>query len=247
VIDNPIATEDTTSKAFKKIVRELQYYSLKNNGLLLSWYYRLAKKSCAFQGAYRGWEYAWSITNSKFRPGERVLDAGCGNSPLLFYLYKRGCLCYGVDNKFYFEIYPPAGYSLKRKIVAPLFKFRPLSFLVNFQYQWGLPFSNNALGFRIHYIKANMSDMPFAGSSFNHIFCNSVIEHLNREKMIGVALEFRRLLKPGGFLTATVDYFETGLLWRDFIEATGLKLYQEPVSRKEKGACETVGFILQKQ
>jgi SAM-dependent methyltransferase len=246
-MDRPVDTEDTNRIVVRKIIRELEYYNFKNNGLLLSWYYKLEKKSCSFQGAARKWEYIWSITNSKFRAGERVLDAGCGNSPLLFYFYNRGCFCCGVDNKFSFEIYPPSAYSLRRKIVVFLFKSRLLSYLINFQYHWGLSYSNNAFGYRIHYIKGDMSDMPFAGSSFDHIFCNSVIEHLSREEMISAAQEFKRLLKTGGFLIATIDCFDVGLLWRDFIEATGLKLCGEPASRIVKNACETVGFILQKQ
>jgi SAM-dependent methyltransferase len=247
MMDRPVGTESTNPMAVKKIIRELKYYNLKNNGLLLSWYYKLTRKSCSFQGGVRLWEYIWSITNSKFRAGEHVLDAGCGNSPLLFYLYKRGCLCYGLDNKFSSEVYPISIFSLRRKIVVSLFKSRLLSSLINYQYHWGLSYSNNALGFRIHYIKGDMSDMPFAGPYFDHIFCNSVIEHLSREEMIRAALEFKRILKTGGFLIATVDYVDTGLLWRDFIEATGLKLCGEPVFHKVKNRYETVGFILQKQ
>lgn len=240
-------TEYTNRAVSKKIIRELEYYNLKNNGLLLSWYYKLSKKSCSFRGGTREWEYTWSIINSKFRAGDRILDAGCGNSPLLFYFYKRGCLCYGVDKKFSAEIYPNFSYSLKRKIAISLFKSRFLSPLVNFQYHWGLAHSNKALGYEIHYIKGDMSGMPFADSSFDRIFSISVIEHLSREEMIGAALEFKRILKTKGLLVVTLDYVDSGLLWKDFIEATGLRPCDEPVFHKVKNRYETVGFILQKQ
>jgi predicted SAM-dependent methyltransferase len=95
-----------------------------------------------------------------------------------------------------------------------------------------------------------MSDMPFADSSFDRIFCTSVIEHLGRDEMIKVAQEFRRILKTGGLLIATIDYLDTGLLWRDFIDATGLRLYGESdftLPTKDKNNYDVVGFALKKE
>lgn len=45
----------------------------------------------------RDWEYPWAIINSEVKAGEKVLDCGCGGSPLLPYLATCGCVAYGID------------------------------------------------------------------------------------------------------------------------------------------------------
>ena len=45
----------------------------------------------------RDWEYPWAIINSNVKMGDKVLDCGCGGSPLLPFLQQFGCEAYGVD------------------------------------------------------------------------------------------------------------------------------------------------------
>lgn len=45
----------------------------------------------------RVWEYPFAILNSDIYTGLKVLDAGCGGSPLLSYFLKYGCETYGID------------------------------------------------------------------------------------------------------------------------------------------------------
>jgi len=45
----------------------------------------------------RDWEYPWAIISSEVKSGEKVLDCGCGGSPLLPFLSKYGCKAYGID------------------------------------------------------------------------------------------------------------------------------------------------------
>ena len=45
----------------------------------------------------RDWEYPWAVISSEIKSGEKVLDCGCGGSPLLPFLSKYGCEVYGID------------------------------------------------------------------------------------------------------------------------------------------------------
>lgn len=45
----------------------------------------------------REWEYPWAIISSDVKTNEKVLDCGCGGSPLLPFLNQYGCETYGVD------------------------------------------------------------------------------------------------------------------------------------------------------
>ncbi len=49
----------------------------------------------------RAWEYPWAIINSGVKAGEKVLDCGCGDSPLLPLVAESGCEAYGVDPRIH--------------------------------------------------------------------------------------------------------------------------------------------------
>lgn len=60
----------------------------------------------------------------------------------------------------------------------------------------------------IEYVRADLADMPFQADSFDAVFCISVIEHLPDERIPGALAELRRVLRPGGPLLLTTDYYE---------------------------------------
>jgi SAM-dependent methyltransferase len=63
-------------------------------------------------------------------------------------------------------------------------------------------------GLSTGYTRADMRTLPFTDEEFDAVFCISVIEHLP-ESQIPVAMqELRRVLKPGGRLLLTTDYYE---------------------------------------
>jgi len=76
----------------------------------------------------RAWEYPWAIINSRVRAGEKVLDCGCGGSPLLPFLAGFGCQAYGVDPFIrqrtitYLDYYPD---QFKRMLFRVLNLVRP--------------------------------------------------------------------------------------------------------------------------
>jgi ubiquinone/menaquinone biosynthesis C-methylase UbiE len=60
----------------------------------------------------RDWEYPWAITFSEVKAGDKVLDCGCGGSPLLPFLAQYGCIAYGVD-PYLFKKFSTLKYYLK--------------------------------------------------------------------------------------------------------------------------------------
>jgi SAM-dependent methyltransferase len=59
-----------------------------------------------------------------------------------------------------------------------------------------------------HYVRGSLTELPYEGESFDAAFCISVIEHLD-EGQIPVAMqELRRVLRPGGRLLLTTDFYE---------------------------------------
>lgn len=93
----------------------------------------------------------------------------------------------------------------------------------------------------IELIKADLMSTPFEAGTFSFITCLSVIEHqVDFDKL---AKECARLLKPGGKLFITFDY------WPEKVNTTGLKLYDlewSILSRDEAmaliNACERIGL-----
>ena len=241
--------EEAKQENFKNIFEELNnIYSL-SQGIFLNFYYRHWQKKFKIQNVTREWEYPWAIINSKIKPGQRVLDAGCGSTPLLPYLFKRGCLCYGIDNRFSNEIYPLSSWNSRKRFLVFLSKIYPLYFLFHPSPMEGINNPARVLGMRINYIKGDLTKQPFSDNSFDRIFCISTLEHLNKEEILSAAREFKRVLKKDGLLIVTVDCLGTGLLWQKFIEFSALTLDGESELEKlpeKKYHHNVVGFVLKK-
>lgn len=93
----------------------------------------------------------------------------------------------------------------------------PALFLYGYRNLYGINLSFTAAARRgpIHYLPGDITHTPFSSSFFDAITCLSVIEH-------GVPLEsyFRemhRLLKPGGLLITSTDYYPTPINTRGMV------------------------------
>jgi SAM-dependent methyltransferase len=60
----------------------------------------------------------------------------------------------------------------------------------------------------VDYVRAGITELPFPDCSFDAVFCISVIEHLGHHGVRGALSELRRVLRPGGRLLVTTDYYE---------------------------------------
>lgn len=178
----------------------------------------------------RDWEYPWAIINSGVEPGQKVLDCGCGGSPLLPYLDLLGCETYGADpNIFRKAFLPTYYYDLMKQTIAGFrspgktyedcikksdqwpqnslwyFLKSAFSLLTRPNNLWGYRTDPNKLPFKIRFFAEDLSAMHFEGDYFDRVFCISVIEHLPEDTAYQGMREMARVLKKGGLLTVTVD------------------------------------------
>jgi SAM-dependent methyltransferase len=134
----------------------------------------------------RCWEYPWVLENGGFERGMKCLDAGCGRSPLPIYLHQIGCEAHGLDYLQGEMCNYPDTYGL-----AP---------------DWVKRWTG-----KVHYHHGTMLAAPFPDNSFDRITCISVLEHIlapdQPHAHYPCLEELRRILKPGGLLIVTVDYF----------------------------------------
>jgi len=63
-------------------------------------------------------------------------------------------------------------------------------------------------GASVGYACADLTALPFEDRVFDTVFCISVIEHLSEERMPAALQELRRVLRDGGGLLLTTDYYE---------------------------------------
>jgi ubiquinone/menaquinone biosynthesis C-methylase UbiE len=159
----------------------------------------------------RCWEYGWVLRHGRFEPGLKCLDAGCGQAPLLGELAARGCEAHGLDHIA--SDAAETGYGIPR--------------------EWIETFAG-----RIHFHEGDMFHAPFPDDSFDRVTCLSVLEHVMKpaepRRHDPCLLEMRRILKPGGLLIATVDFFLSPEVmsydYRDDVRLLGMELL-DPTSR----------------
>jgi SAM-dependent methyltransferase len=63
-------------------------------------------------------------------------------------------------------------------------------------------------GVPIDYVVAGLTNLPFGDKKFDAVFCISVIEHLGYEGIPQALAELRRVIRPGGRLMITTDYYK---------------------------------------
>lgn len=179
----------------------------------------------------REWEYPYAVINSEVKPGMRVVDLGCGGSPLIPYFVKRaGCAAAGVD----INLTSTSGHTLRGFVGSPSTLFP--------QVRWEL---------------RSMADTGLPSASWHRVFCISVLEHVTEELARGTLREVRRLLAPGGrsIITTDVDGAHRTLTidFRRIIQLAkeeGLCLRGEadfsvPPSDDRPGTYDVVGMVFQ--
>lgn len=131
-----------------------------------------------------------------------------------------------------------AGSELYSNVLAALFVYgyRDL-------YGINLAFTEPARRGPIRYLPGDITHAPFADAFFDAITCMSVIEH-------GVPLdayfpEMHRLLKPGGLLITSTDYFPTPIDTRGLTAyGSPIKIFSKPEIEFAISVAESFGFQL---
>ena len=119
----------------------------------------------------------------------------------------------------------------------------PALFLYGYHHLHGINLSFTAPTRRgpIRYIPGDLTRTPYEDGSFDAITCMSVIEH-------GVPLgdyfrEMYRLLKPGGLLITSTDYFPTAIDTRgQTAHDMPIKIFSRPEIEAALALAKTVGF-----
>jgi SAM-dependent methyltransferase len=139
-----------------------------------------------WQYGTRCWEYPWILENGGFEKGLKCLDAGCGQSPLLVHLHELGCETHGLDYIQGERDDYPETYGIPEEWI-------------------------NRWAGKVRYHHGDMFEAPFSDNIFDRITCVSVLEHILNPQQphahYPCLQELRRILKPGGLLIVTVDYF----------------------------------------
>lgn len=178
----------------------------------------------------REWEYPWAALNARIEPGMRVVDLGCGGSPLLPYLAKRGCACTGVDLQY---LSPTGKHTLRGFAQHPSVQYPGITWLIE-----------------------SMAALSLGDKTQDRVFCISVLEHVATDIARATMRETFRVLKPGGLALFTTDvdgaHRTLTSTYEDLIamaREAGLRLRgrmdaSRPTDRP--GEYDVVGFVLEK-
>ncbi len=122
-----------------------------------------------------------------FRPGDKVLDLGCGEGRHVIAFYVEADVhAVGVDLGF-------------NDLKTTLEKFSPYAEAGNDRKQ-------------LHLACTNALQLPFADASFDKVICSEVLEHIPDYQ--GALREIARILKPGGVAAISVPrYVPEWICW----------------------------------
>jgi ubiquinone/menaquinone biosynthesis C-methylase UbiE len=102
------------------------------------------------------------------RPGERILDVGCGVGTFAYHSAKAGAIVSGID-------YSQESIALAKKLTD--------------RYQ---------VGSRVNFVLGSAVKLPFDDCSFDKVVSSDFIEHILNKEKEQVFSEIKRVLKPGG-------------------------------------------------
>lgn len=195
----------------------------------------------------RDWEYPWAVIHSALMAGQKALDCGCGGPPFLPFLALHGVECFGIDME--------AAKWMKRsglKLLIDRFRKRHLSSLRHYE----VP-PQKVIGRPVRLLAGSITDLPFADSHFDCVFCISVFEHLEKKVASAGLKEMVRVLKEGGRLLITLDIggnhvneTMSGFL-EEIVAISGLRLmgetdYRVPDKDSLPGLYNVAGIVLVK-
>ena len=107
------------------------------------------------------------------KPGDRILDLGCGRGELLVACALRGCDAHGID-------YSPAAVRIAREVVDQM----------------------PEIAGRVGVEHMDLRKLSLLPSRFDVAFIMDVVEHIPQPELLEVMRAIREVLRPGGSLIA---------------------------------------------
>lgn len=126
--------------------------------------------------SYHKARYGWILKTAGDIKGKKVLDLGCGDGVLTYFLAKAGARVTGVDND-------ETGLQYANEKLSEFNKAKNLTYT---------------------FVNASVYDLPFEADTFDVVVNCEVIEHLPEpERMLR---EMKRVLKPQGRVVITTPH-----------------------------------------
>ncbi len=132
------------------------------------------REFAASRGRHLGPRFRKALSLAEVRPGQRILDIGCGRGELVIHSVLRGARAVGID-------YSETAVAIARQALA------------------GYP---PVVQERAAFAVMDARRLEFADSSFDTAFMTDVVEHLAPPELAAALAEARRVLRPGGRLVA---------------------------------------------
>lgn len=189
----------------------------------------------------RRWEYPWAILTAELgQEPLSILDVGGGGSPFAPCLAKNGHTCCVIDPL----LITCLNFSFNKtkgiyRNMRSLF-FNLILKITRVKRLWGC--QSSAIRTPVNYYPYSATNIGFPDSSFDRVFCLSVMEHIPIETWGDCMREFERVLRPGGRLIVTLDMSvqdANNRLYLKLVESCKLKLigdpyYSVPISQVDK-------------
>lgn len=144
-------------------------------------------------------EYELMLRSVGIKPGDRVLDAGCGGGSFLPLIAELA----GTTGRISALDLAPENIAMVEQRIAE----------TNF-------------GCAIETQQGNLCDLPYPDNSFDVVWCANVVQYLKLTEFPKAVSEFYRVLRPGGILglkeadltALQISPLPSGMIWR-FLEA----------------------------